>query len=62
MILVDNKEGSSDPNTWIILLNQYTQKLLLVIITKEKFLSSIQKFILLWLDTIFRLTSLFFNL
>lgn len=36
----DNKDGSI-PNAWIKLLNQYTQKFLLVIIIKEKFLFSI---------------------
>lgn len=59
MILVDNKESSSDLSIWIKLLNQHTQKLLSVIITKKEFLNSIQKFKLLWLEAIFKLTNLF---
>lgn len=63
MVILDNDEkNGSNPNTQITFLNQHTQKPLSVIITKEKFLSSVQKFTSLWLNAIFRLTNLFFNL
>lgn len=42
--LDDEREGGSDPNAVITLLNQRIQKLLLVITTEKKFLSSIKKF------------------
>ncbi len=58
----DNEEGVSDLSARITLLNQRTQKPLSVINTEEEFLSSIQKFISPWLDTIFGLTNLFFKL
>lgn len=57
----DNENGS-DLSAQIQLLNQYTQKCLSVIITKEQFLFSILKFTLLWLDIIFEFTNLFLNL
>ena len=62
IILDADEEGGLDLNTRITLLNQHTQKLLLVITTKEKFLNNVQKFMSLWLDTIFGLTNSFFNL
>lgn len=62
-VILDNDEkGGLDPNVRITLLNQRTQKLLSVITTKKEFLSSIQKFTSSWLDAIFRLTNLTFNL
>ena len=62
-IILDNEgEGGSDPNTQIILLNQRTQKRLSVITTEEQFFSSIEKFTLPWLDTILGLMNSFFNL
>lgn len=44
LILDKDEEDYLDSNARIILLNQCTQKPLSVIITKEDFLSSIQKF------------------
>lgn len=41
VILNRNKKDSLDSNIQIILLNQYTQNILLVIITKKKFLNNI---------------------
>lgn len=62
VILDDKREYDSEPNTQIILLNQFTQKPLSVITTEEEFLSSIEKFTSLWLDVIFGLTDFFLNL
>ncbi len=62
VILDDNEEDGSDPSARITLLKQRTRKPLSVITTEEEFLSSVQKFMSLWLDAIFGLTNLLFNL
>lgn len=41
VILNRNKKNSLDSNIQIILLNQHTQNILLIIITQKKFLNNI---------------------
>ena len=58
--LDDERESGLDPNVQITLLNQRTRKPLSFI--EEEFLSSVKKFTSPWLDAIFGLSNIFFNL